>query len=153
MKQKIRKFKEEIQVGFQNNPLELIARIGVFGTFLGHGIVAMGVNPKWIPLLTSVGFSVDQAVFLMPIIGAMDIIIAVIALLYPMRGILVWAVIWAFLTALSRPLSGEHFVEFVERAANWCLPLTLLVMSYQSQTGRSFFRLIKKTAPIKERLS
>lgn len=153
MRQKISKFKEEIQDIFQNNPLELIARIGVFGTFLGHGIVAMGVNPKWIPLLTSVGFSVDQAVFIMPIIGAMDIIIAVITLLYPMRGILVWAVIWAFLTALSRPMSGEHFVEFVERAANWCLPLTLLILSYQSQTDRSFFGLIKKTAPIKERLS
>jgi hypothetical protein len=115
---------------FYRSPLALIARIGVFGTFLGHGIVAIGVNPKWIPLLTSVGFSAEQAVFLMPFIGILDIIVALITLVRPIRGILIWATIWAFLAALSRPISGELFIEFVERSANWCLPLVLLMLQY-----------------------
>ena len=34
----------------------LILRIGVFGTFLGHGLVALQGNPAWIPYLTTVGF-------------------------------------------------------------------------------------------------
>lgn len=114
------------------NPLEIIARIGVFGTFFGHGILAIGVNPKWIPLLTSVGFTTQQSMFLMPIIGIMDILVAIITLLHPVRQILIWACIWAFLTALSRPLSGEPFLEFVERAANWCLPLVLVIFQYST---------------------
>lgn len=130
MKNKIIKSLGILRMNFPQNSLELIARIGVFGTFFGHGIVAIGVNPKWIPLLTSVGFSVKQAVFLMPFIGIMDIIVAIIILLNPVRGILIWATIWAFLTAMSRPVSGEHFIEFVERSANWCLPLILLMIQF-----------------------
>ncbi|TRX38100.1 hypothetical protein FNW52_04145 [Flavobacterium sp. ZT3R18] len=119
-----------LKLNIIKNPLEIIARIGVFGTFLGHGILAIGVNPKWIPLLTSVGFTTQQSIFLMPIIGIMDILVAITTLLYPVRQILIWASIWAFLTALSRPFSGEPFLEFVERAANWCLPLVLLMFQY-----------------------
>lgn len=130
MKDKIIKPLEILRMNFSQKPLELIARIGVFGTFLGHGIVAISVNPKWIPLLTSVRFSVKQATFIMPLIGIMDIIVAIITLLNPVRGILIWATIWAFLTAMSRPISGEHFIEFIERSANWCLPLILLMLQF-----------------------
>lgn len=111
-------------------PLELIARIGVFGTFLGHGIVAIGVNPKWIPLLTAFGFSGEQAVFIMPFIGMLDIVVAIIVLIYPIRIVLFWAVFWTFLTALSRPVSGDSFLDFFERSSNWGLPLVLLMMRY-----------------------
>jgi hypothetical protein len=121
-----------LQLNTIKNPLEIIARIGVFGTFFGHGILAIGVNPKWIPLLTSVGFTPQQSMFLMPIIGIMDVFVAIITLLHPVRQILIWACIWAFLTALSRPFSGEPFLEFVERAANWCLPLVLVIFQYST---------------------
>ncbi|MCL9805812.1 hypothetical protein NAT51_12755 [Flavobacterium amniphilum] len=109
------------------NIVEKCARIGVFGTYLGHGIVALGINPKWIPLLTCFGFSEEQAIFLMPYIGVLDIIVAFFVLIFPIRIVVLWAVLWAFATALSRPISGQEFVEFVERSANWCLPLVLLL--------------------------
>lgn len=117
-------------MNFPQNPLELIARIGVFGTFLGHGIIVFGVNPKWISYLTTVGFSADQAMSIMPLIGIMDIIVAIITLVSPIREILIWAAIWAFLTALIRPIAGESFLDFVERSANWCLPLILLMIQF-----------------------
>ena len=117
-----------LYIATTNDKLEILAKIGVFGTFLGHGIVAIGVNPKWIPLLTCYGFSKDQAITLMPLIGITDIIVAFTILLYPIRAVLVWAVLWAFMAALSRPISGERFVEFIERSANWCLPLLLLLL-------------------------
>jgi len=117
-------------VFYKISPLELIARIGVFGTFLGHGIVAIGVNPKWIHLLTSFGFSGEQAVFIMPFIGILDIIVAILILIYPIRVVLFWAFFWAFLTALSRPVSGDSFLEFFERSSNWGLPLALLIMRH-----------------------
>ncbi|MGX7668413.1 hypothetical protein [Flavobacterium pedocola] len=125
------------------NKLEWIARIGVFGTFLGHGIVAYNVNLKWVPLLTWTGFSESQAVTLMPYIGIMDITVAFIALLYPIRSVLVWATFWAFMAALSRPLSGEPIIECVERSANWCLPLLLLLLLLNNPSGN---RLLKVPA-------
>ena len=111
-----------------NDKLEILAKIGVFGTLLGHGIVAIGGNPKWIPLLTCFGFTENQAEALMPLIGITDIIVAFTILVYPIRAVVVWAVLWAFMAALSRPISGELFVEFAERSANWCLPLLLLLL-------------------------
>lgn len=134
------KNKEGLQVAPWNsgtNLLEWIARIGVFGTFLGHGIVAFGINPKWIPLFTGFGFTSEQAIFLMPFIGVLDMVIAVIVLVYPIREVLLWAAFWAFLTALSRPISGEPFVEFVERSANWCLPLLLFAILYFQRAGEA----------------
>lgn len=112
----------------QIKTLEWIARAGVFGTFFGHGIVAYFVNPKWIPLLTCVGFTENQAITIMPYIGIMDILVAFTALCYPLRSILLWATFWAFMAAMSRPMSGEPFIEFVERSANWCLSLLLLIL-------------------------
>ncbi len=111
-----------------NNILEKCIRVGVFGTFLGHGIVALSINQKWIPLLTCFGFTENQAVTLMPYIGIADVAVAFMVLFYPIRAIVGWAVLWAFMTALSRPISGESIVEFVERSANWCLPLALLII-------------------------
>jgi hypothetical protein len=121
--------------------IELIARIGVFGTFIGHGIMAFNINPKWIPLLSSVGFSEKQAILLMPIIGIMDIIVATLSLFYPIRIILLWATTWAFLTALSRPFSGEPMLELIERSANWCLPLTLLILQGFPKNYIAIFRI------------
>ena len=97
-----------------NAIIEKCIRLGIFGTFLGHGIVALGSNPKWIPLITCFGFSKSQATTLLPYIGILDIIVA-------------WAIFWAFMTALSRPISGDSIIEFIERSANWCLPLILLL--------------------------
>ncbi|MDD5149867.1 MAG: hypothetical protein PHC28_05220 [Flavobacterium sp.] len=111
-------------------PLELIARIGVFGTFLGHGITAYGINPKWIPLLMAFGFSGEQAVSIMPYIGVLDIIVAIVILIYPIRIVLFWALFWTFLTALSRPISGDSILELFERSSNWVLPLVLILIKY-----------------------
>ena len=111
-----------------NNIIEKFARIGIFGTFLGHGVVALNINPKWIPLITAFGFTPLQAIKIMPYIGILDIVIAFCILIFPVRIIVLWAIIWAFFTALSRPISGQEFVEFIERSANWCLPLILLII-------------------------
>ena len=108
--------------------VDLILRIGVFGTFLGHGILALQVNPAWINYLLMVGFSSEQAGYVMPMIGGLDIVLAVWVLIKPNRYILYWMVLWAFLTALMRPLSGASILQFIERAANWAAPLALLYL-------------------------
>ncbi len=105
--------------------IEWILRIGVFGTFLGHGIYAILSNSAWIPYLTTVGFSTEWALRIMPVIGIIDLLVAAIILFKPVKPVVIYAIIWAFLTALVRPVAGESILTFVERAANWAAPLAL----------------------------
>ncbi|MBI2142584.1 hypothetical protein HYU15_03825 [Candidatus Woesearchaeota archaeon] len=98
---------------------EWILRVGIFGTFLGHGVFALQGKH---------GFSEATAASLLPMIGVLDITVAVLALLWPIRIVLIWAAFWGFSTALIRPISGEPIWDFVERTANWAAPLALLVI-------------------------
>jgi hypothetical protein len=107
---------------------EYVLRIGIFGTFIGHGILALGVKASWIPLITAFGFSDAMAVSLLPLIGTLDIMVALFSLFLPIRIVLIWATLWSFATALSRPIAGESILDFVERTANWAAPLALLAL-------------------------
>lgn len=111
--------------------LEWILRIGVAGTFIGHGIWALSIKQSWFKYFTGVGISEGIIPTLLILIGIMDIVIGLFVLFKPYRFILVWAVIWAFATALIRPITAGfftiEFADFIERAANFMLPLALLV--------------------------
>jgi hypothetical protein len=105
-----------------------LLRIGISATFFGHGINAMLIKANWIPLITTFGFSVNFAIQVMPIIGILDVLVALSILIYPMPKVLLWAIFWAFITALARPMAGEPILEFIERASNWIAPLVLYLM-------------------------
>ncbi len=109
--------------------VEWILRIGMFGTFLGHGIFALQLKPRFTEMLTAfIGVSGSLANNLMLLIGTIDIIVAVLALFYPMRIILIYGSIWGFLTALARPIASDPIWDFVERWSNWAAPLALLYL-------------------------
>ncbi len=110
------------------NTIVWILKIGVFGIFFGHGIYAIQIQPSWIPFLETVGFSTDFASKIMPYIGYLDVLIAFSILIKPLQFILIWAVLWAFLTALIRPIAGGSILDFIERSGNWATPLALLVI-------------------------
>ena len=108
--------------------IEYILRIAVFLTFFGHGYLALMANQRWIVYLETVGFSYESGLKIMPFIGVLDIIIAILILLKPNKYVVLWAVIWAFSAALIRPLSGEDIWSFIERGTNWGAPLGLYVL-------------------------
>ena len=118
---------------------EWILRIGVFGTFLGHGVFALLGKQSWIPYFTSVGISEANAIVLLPLIGVLDMFVAVSALIKPVRVVLIWATSWAFLTALIRPIAGEPVWDLVERTANWAAPLALLYVRGMPKRLKEFF--------------
>lgn len=118
-----------------------ILRIAGFGTFLGHGIVAISGNPAWIPLLTSFGFTVESAGIILPYIGFLDVIVAFSLLFLPLRIVLIWAVFWAFVAALARPVAGYPIWAFVERFGNWAVPLALLSLQGFPKSLKSLFRI------------
>jgi len=119
--------------------VEWILRIGVFGTFLGHGVFALLGKQSWIPYFTSIGISEANAMVLLPLIGFLDILVAVSALIKPVRVVLIYASMWAFMTAIIRPISGEPIWDFVERTANWATPLALLYLRGLPKNLKDFF--------------
>lgn len=118
----------------QQKTIFLIARTAISLTFLGHGILAIGINPKWIILLTTVSFSGEQAIMLMPLIGFLDVLVAILVLFKPSKPLLIWMIFWAFSTALSRVIAGDSILELVERSSNFGLPLVLLLTLYYTKS-------------------
>ena len=114
--------------------LQLIAwilRVGIAGTFIGHGMFAFYVNASWIRYLETVGFSPDLAMQVMPIIGIIDFIVGVVVLIKPFKIVVLYAFAWTLATALIRPLSEESVWAFVERASNFMAPLALYFLLYK----------------------
>ncbi len=67
-------------------------------------------------------------------------------------AIALWLVIWGFITASLRPLSGEPFAELIERAGNYGAPLTLLFM-YGMGNWRQLFTRLKPDIQIDKKTS
>jgi len=108
--------------------LELILRVGVFGVFLGHGVFALEGKQKFVEMTQSmVPVDAATATSLLFAIGIIDILVAFSVLLKPQKFILIYAVVWAFLTALARITAGDPVWDFVERTANWAVPFALLL--------------------------
>ena len=106
---------------------ESILRVGVFGEFLGHGILALQGKQAWIGWISQMtGASPLLAGQLLFLIGAFDVVVAFIILVRPLRGVLLWAAAWGFWTALVRPFVGESILDFIERWANWAAPLAFI---------------------------
>lgn len=109
--------------------IEWVLRIAVAGEFFGHGVFALQGKPAWIDWLANFGIS-DQALAaqLLFLVGVIDLTVALVVLVRPIRLVLLWAVLWGFWTALLRPIVGEPVWDFIERWANWGAPLALLLL-------------------------
>lgn len=117
---------------------ELLLRFGISGMFLGHGVVALLVEERWIPYFSVVGLGREVAVTLLPLIGMMDILISFIILYKPTKPLLIWCTILTVITTLIRPLSGESIWEAIQRTGNWILPLALLYLHQEKSAQKAF---------------
>ncbi|MES1214044.1 MAG: hypothetical protein ABUT20_00895 [Bacteroidota bacterium] len=119
-----------------------ILRIAVAMCFIGHGVFGIITKPVWCNYFAVFGIGQGFAYQLMPVVGSVDIVLGIIMLLYPVRAIPLWLVIWGLLTASLRPLSGEPFAELIERAGNFGAPLALLVLSGFPKSISGLFKRI-----------
>jgi hypothetical protein len=106
-------------------------RIASAMCFVGHGAFGIITKAVWCNYFAVFGIGHDTAYTLMPYVGTIDICMGLLILFYPLRIVFGWLVIWGTITALLRPLSGEPFAEFIERAGNYGAPLALLLFTYQ----------------------
>src|SRR3989344_3842337 len=121
--------------------IEWVLRIAVAGEFLGHGVFAVQGKKAWIDWFSIFGITdVGLATQLLFLIGILDIALAILVLIKPVRIALVWMAFWGFWTALIRPIGGEPIWDFVERWANWGAPLALLLLVGWPKTIKDWFR-------------
>jgi len=120
--------------------------------FIGHGAFGIITKAIWLNYFAVFGIGHAMGYHLMPIVGVLDILMGISLLFYPTRAILLWLVVWGFITALCRPLSGEHFAETIERAGNYGAPLSLLILSgFGGKKIRDWFNGIKADTLINEK--
>jgi len=109
--------------------LHYTLRIAAAMCFIGHGAFGIITKAIWCNYFALFGIGKEMAYRLMPVAGTVDILLGILLLMKPFRAIAAWLVIWSIITALCRPLSGEPFAEFIERAGNYGAPLCLLLMT------------------------
>jgi hypothetical protein len=83
---------------------------------------------SWTTYFAVVGIHRDAALTLMPLVGLFDVAMALAAVFYPMRAVILYMAAWGLWTALLRPLSGESVWEAVERAGNFGALYALFLM-------------------------
>lgn len=121
--------------------IEWILRIAVAGEFLGHGVFALQGKKAWIEWFSVFGISdAGLAMKLLFFVGLMDIALALLILIKPVRLALLWMAFWGFWTALIRPIVGEPIWDFIERWANWGAPLALLLLVGWPKTFKEWFK-------------
>ncbi|MBI1975135.1 MAG: hypothetical protein HYS57_02115 [Parcubacteria group bacterium] len=109
--------------------VEWVLRISVAGEFVGHGVFAIQGKKDWIGWFSKFGVSdAGVATQLLFWAGIIDIILAILILVRPIRLALLWMTFWGFWTALLRPIVGMPIWDFIERWANWGAPLSLLFL-------------------------
>ena len=125
-------------------------RVATAFCFIGHGAFGVITKPVWCNYFALFGFGSNQAYRLMPWLGSFDIILGLTMLIIPIRIIPAWLVIWGMVTALCRPLAGEHFAEFIERAGNYGAPFALLLLSGGIKK-ENFFSPINPNHPVDDK--
>jgi hypothetical protein len=126
-----------------------VLRIASAMCFIGHGSFGIIGKAIWANYFALFGVSHDLSFQLMPYVGTIDIFFGVVLLIYPIRAIVVWLVIWGAVTAFLRPLSGEPFPEFIERAGNFGAPLAMLLLCGRT-TLSNLFHLAKPAGQLNE---
>lgn len=110
--------------------LEWVLRISVAGGFFGHGMFAIGGKEGWFKYFQSVGINDNETILtLLFLVGVMDITLAILLLIKPVRIAILWMAIWGLWTAMIRwPIGPDPVWDFVERWPNWGAPLALLLL-------------------------
>ena len=128
---------------------------GVSLAFLGHGILGAKAKESFLELVTNSydkllggSMSHETAVGIVNVVGYLDIALAIVfaglvvaairhqAIAYstPAMVLFGWAVVWGFVTALSRftaTLNGREIWEFIERGPNYLLPAAVVYLIYR----------------------
>ena len=123
--------------------VEWVLRIAVAGEFLGHGVFALQGKTGWFKYFYAVGISnPDTITSTLFLVGIVDIALAILVLVRPIRIALLWMAFWGLWTALIRwPIGPDEPIwDFLERWTNWGAPLALLLVRGWPRTIKDWFK-------------
>ena len=121
--------------------VQWVLRVAVAGEFFGHGVFALQGKKAWVEWFSVFGISdVGLATQLLFFFGMVDVALAILVLIKPIRLALLWMAFWGLWTAILRPIVGEPIWDFVERWANCGAPLALLLLLGWPKSWREWFR-------------
>lgn len=123
--------------------LNTILKIGLALTFIGHGFFALNGRMAWLEYIAFFGFSRNTAENLLPIIGGVDILVAIGILTLKHPLIFLWCTFWTFTTAILRPFTGESWFEFIERGSFYGVSLFLYLQAREDYKKRKQTRTKK----------
>ncbi|MGH9189987.1 MAG: hypothetical protein ACRD0Q_08155 [Acidimicrobiales bacterium] len=109
--------------------LSWVLRISVALLLVGHGGLGVWADKKeWFDFFGwfGVGQATVASVHLMQWVGVFEIVLGVAVLVKPLRGLLVFVLVWKVGTELLRPLVGQPNFQFIERGGNYILPIALV---------------------------
>lgn len=118
-----------------------VLRIAIFGEFLGHGVFALQGKSGWFKYFNAVGITGDETIkTILLLVGIMDVVLAILVLIRPMRLPLLWMAVWGLWTSMIRwPIGPDPIWDFFERWANWGAPLALLLIMGWPKRPRDWF--------------
>lgn len=135
-----------------NQKIHYTLRIAAAMCFIGHGAFGIITKAIWCNYFALFGIDKVHAYQWMPLLGTVDILLGLLLLFKPVRAVAVWLIVWAIITAACRPLSGEYFAEFIERAGNFGAPLALLALAGGIKWNfRWLFSTIDPREPVSEK--
>lgn len=107
-----------------------VLRVAVAGSFIGHGMFAVQGKEGWFKYFYTFGITNNETILsLLFLVGIIDIALAILLLIKPVRVALLWMAFWGLWTAMIRwPFGPDPVWDFVERWANWGAPLALLLL-------------------------
>lgn len=106
------------------------ARVGLALLLIGHGGFALFENKSYFYNYFAF-FGIDRATVdsanLMVWFGAFEIVLGLAVLVRPTKALLLFVLAWKLFTELLRPLTGQEWFQFVERDADYVLPVALVI--------------------------
>jgi hypothetical protein len=125
-----------------NKTIEWILRVAVAGEFLGHGVFALQGKTGWFKYFEAVGITNTETMLtILTWVGVMDVALALLVLLKPIRIAVLWMALWGFWTAMIRwPVGPDPVWDFFERWANWGAPLALLLLMGWPRNPRDWWK-------------
>jgi hypothetical protein len=121
---------------------EWTLRIAVAGEFIGHGVFALQGKEGWFKYFTPFGFTNEETmVTILLLVGIMDLLLAAMVLIKPIKPLILWMAFWGLWTAMIRwPFGPDPVWDFVERFANWGAPLALLFILGWPKTWKDWWK-------------
>ena len=111
---------------------------GLVITFLTHGFEALSLHPRFLDYLIlsfentfELRIRQNHAGNMLRIIGSLDILAAILAIVFPKKPVFIWLAFWGFLTAFARitELGFGMYPEVLIRTSHFLVPIALILIN------------------------